>query len=79
MFDSYLLEKNHMKDYALKEAMDFMPGLNFANIARELKCEGIRVERPDELHDALQKALESHMPTLVDVVLDPNEGFPSQH
>lgn len=76
---TYLLEKNHMKDYPLKEEMDFMPGLNFANIARELKCEGIRVERPDEIHSALQKGLESHTPTLVDVVLDPNEGFPSQH
>ncbi len=76
---TYLLEKNHMKEYALKEEMNFLPGLNFANIARELKCEGIRVERPDGIHDALRKGLESDKPTLVDVVLDPNEGFPSQH
>jgi len=75
---TYLLEKNHMKEYALSEEMDFLPGLNFANIAREFKCEGIRVERPDEIHGAIQKGLESGRPTLVDVALDPKEGFPSQ-
>ncbi|NIO07460.1 MAG: hypothetical protein GTO40_05440, partial [Deltaproteobacteria bacterium] len=76
---TYLLEKNHMKDYALCREMNFMPGLNFANIAREFKCEGIRVEKPDEIRPALQKGLESGKPTLVDVALDPGEGFPSQH
>jgi len=76
---TYLLEKNHMKEYALSAEMNFLPGLNFANIAREFKCEGIRVERPDEIHGAIQKGLESGRPTLVDVALDAKEGFPSQH
>jgi acetolactate synthase-1/2/3 large subunit len=75
---AYLLEKNHMKEYALKDEMNFLPGLNFANIARELKCEGVRVERPDEINGAIRKGFESGKPTLVDVALDPNEGFPSQ-
>ncbi|HEX9880061.1 MAG TPA: thiamine pyrophosphate-binding protein [Candidatus Binatia bacterium] len=75
---AYLLEKNHMKEYALSREMNFLPGLNFANIAREFKCDGIRVERPDEIHGALEKALASPRPVLVDVVLDPDEGFPSQ-
>ena len=75
---TYLLEKNHMKEYALSQEMNFVPGLNFANVAREFKCEGIRVEHPDEIHSAIQRGLESGKPTLVDVALDPKEGFPSQ-
>ncbi len=75
----FLLEKNHIKDSPLKEEMSFLPGLNFANIAREFKCEGIRVERPEEIHPAIEKGLKSGKPTLVDVVCDPAEGFPSGH
>jgi len=76
---TFLLERNHMKNYPLKEEMDFLPGLSFANIAREFKCEGIRVERPEQIRPAIEKGLQSGKPTLVDVVCDPNEGFPSGH
>lgn len=76
---SFLLEKNHIKDSPVKEEMSFLPGLNFANIAREFKCEGIRVERPDQIRPAIEKGLKSGRPTLVDVVCDPDEGFPSGH
>ena len=72
---NFLLEKHNMMESPLKDEMDFLPGLNFANIAREFKCEGIRVERPDEIGAALRKGLESGKPTLVDVVCDPKEGF----
>lgn len=61
-----------------KKEMNFLPGLNFANIARELKCEGIRVKRPDEINGAIREGLRSSEPTLVEVALDPKEGFPSQ-
>jgi acetolactate synthase-1/2/3 large subunit len=76
---TFLLERNHMKNYPLKEEMDFLPELNFANIAREFKCDGIRVERPEQIRPAIEKGLRSGKPTLVDVVCDPNEGFPSGH
>ena len=75
----FLLEQNHIKDSPLKEEMSFLPGLNFANIAREFKCEGIRVERPEQIYPAIEKGLKSGRPTLVDVVCDPAEGFPSGH
>ncbi len=75
----FLLEKNHIKDSPLKEEMDFLPGLNFANIAREFKCEGIRVERPDQIRLAIEEGFKSGRPTLVDVVCDPAKGFPSGH
>ena len=76
---SYLLEKNHIKDSPLKEEMSFLPGLNFANIAREFKCEGARVELPEQIAPAIEQGLKSGKPTLVDVVCDPKEGFPSGH
>jgi acetolactate synthase-1/2/3 large subunit len=74
---TYLLEKKHMDEHPLEVEMDFLPGLNFANIGRELGCEGIRVERPGEIKAALRQALASGKPTVVDVVLDPEEAFPA--
>jgi acetolactate synthase I/II/III large subunit len=71
------LERDHIKQYPNVGEFDLSPGLNFANLARELKCEGIRVEQPEEIRPALEAALASSKPTLLDVVLDPNEGFPS--
>jgi len=74
---AYLLEKQHLKDYDLSKEMNFLPGLNFANIAREFGCEGIRVEKPDSIRPAIEKAFGWQKPALVDVVLDPDESFPS--
>ncbi len=45
-------------------------GANFANIARELGCLGIRVEHPQEIAGALKTALEADRPALIDVVTD---------
>jgi acetolactate synthase-1/2/3 large subunit len=73
------LERNHIKQYPNVGEFDLSPGLNFANLARELKCDGIRVEQPEEIGPALRQALASSKPTLLDVVLDPDEGFPSGH
>ena len=73
------LERDHIKQYPNVDEFNLSPGINFANLARELKCEGIRVEQPGDLAPALRQALASSKPTLVDVVLDPNEGFPSGH
>lgn len=43
---------------------------NFARIAEEMGCLGIRVERPDELGDALRRAFAAQRPVVVDVVSD---------
>jgi acetolactate synthase-1/2/3 large subunit len=58
------------------EYMDFLPGIDFATVARGLKCEGIRVERPEEIRPALLRGLENGRagrPTLVDVVIHPGQ------
>jgi acetolactate synthase-1/2/3 large subunit len=58
------------------EYMDFLPGIDFATVARGLKCEGIRVERPEEIRPALLRGQENGRagrPTLVDVVIHPGQ------
>ena len=44
--------------------------LNLARVAESLGCQGIRVEKPAELRPALEKALESGRPTVIDTVSD---------
>jgi acetolactate synthase-1/2/3 large subunit len=46
-------------------------GPNFAVVAQGLGCEGIRVERPEELGDALDAAFAATRPVVVDVRTDP--------
>jgi len=50
--------------------------INFAKAAEALGCCGVRVERVDELADALRKAYGSRKPALVDVVTDKREYAP---
>ena len=45
--------------------------VDFAKIAQDLGCLGIRVERPGEISEALRRALASDLPAVVDVVTDP--------
>lgn len=74
---SYLHEKNRMQG-PLREEMDFLPGIDFATVARGLKCEGIRVEQPEQIAPAMERALANRRtPTVLDVVIDPVQGFPS--
>ena len=71
------------------EYMDFLPGIDFATVARGLRCEGIRVEQPDEIWPAIERGLRAGRegkPTLIDVVINPTqylraqEGFkPGEH
>jgi acetolactate synthase-1/2/3 large subunit len=51
---------------------------NYAEAARALGCNGIRVERPDQLAGALVSAKASVGPTVVDVVVtrDPAKMLP---
>lgn len=44
---------------------------NFAEVARGLGCEGIRVEQPDDLADAFDAAFAATRPVVVDVRTDP--------
>ena len=43
---------------------------DLARVAESLGCFGIRVEQPGDIQPALQKALDSNRPAVVDVVGD---------
>jgi len=49
---------------------------NFAQIAREFGCQGVRVERATDVRSTLESALASGKPTVVDVLTDPTAGHP---
>jgi pyruvate oxidase len=50
-----------------------IPGRDLAAIAQAFGAEGLRVEQPAELEVALSRALRSARPTVIDVVVDPDE------
>ncbi len=51
--------------------------VNFARLAQEMGCIGIRVERPEEIADALEAALKADAPSVVDIVTDPECTAPT--
>jgi acetolactate synthase-1/2/3 large subunit len=53
--------------------------LNYAKIAEDFGCYGIRVERPNEIAEALENAFNSGKPAIVDVVSDKREYAPIYH
>jgi len=54
---------------AAEEIYAFRP-INFARIAQELGCLGLRVEKPGEIKRALAEAFAANRPVVVDVVTD---------
>jgi len=50
--------------------------VDFSRIAKAMGCEGIRVERPDEIGRALKTALAAEAPVVVEVVTDPRVPAP---
>ncbi|MFW9908823.1 MAG: thiamine pyrophosphate-binding protein [Candidatus Thorarchaeota archaeon] len=51
--------------------VDFVD-IRYDKIAEAMGCFGIRVEKPDGIRPALEKAKESGLPAVLDVVIDPN-------
>ena len=52
------------------EKVAYDRGVNFSKVAESLGCFGIRVEKPGDIRGALEKALASGRPAVVDVVTD---------
>lgn len=50
--------------------------VNFANLAKEIGCWAIRVEKPQQLSEALKKALAADRPAVIDVVTDISHATP---
>ncbi|MBG1262448.1 thiamine pyrophosphate-binding protein [Nostoc sp. BAE] len=55
-----------------------IPQTDFVLIARGMGAEGIRVEKESDLQAALEQAIASTVPFVVDVVIDPSRSAPSQ-
>jgi acetolactate synthase-1/2/3 large subunit len=53
-----------------RDEMCMFQEVDFSRIAQEMGCLGIRVEKPEEISEALKKALVADRPTVVDVVTD---------
>jgi acetolactate synthase-1/2/3 large subunit len=60
-----------------REALYHFRDTNYAKIAQEMGCYGIRVEQPAEIAGAIQQALASELPAVVDVVTDLNCEAPT--
>ncbi len=69
------IEKEQMM-YGFKEFGTEFVNPNFAEFAKSCGGEGYRVEKPEELDNALKKALEPGKPAIVDVVVDPEKTSP---
>ncbi len=46
---------------------------DFIKLAQAFGADGVRVERPSELREALQSAVKSEIPFIVDIMVDPEE------
>jgi acetolactate synthase I/II/III large subunit len=49
---------------------------SFAQIAKDFGCEGLRVERPTDIESALQRALSSDKPVVLDMLTDTTASHP---
>jgi acetolactate synthase-1/2/3 large subunit len=50
--------------------------VNFARIADEMGCDGIRVERPEEIAGVFKDALAADRPVVIEVITDPESTAP---
>jgi pyruvate dehydrogenase (quinone) len=64
-------EQRVLAGEAKLEASQALPPFDFAAYARQLGLEGIRVERPEEVGPAWDRALAAGRPALIDVLTDP--------
>jgi sulfoacetaldehyde acetyltransferase len=46
---------------------------DFAELARDMGAQGIRVEEPDEIIPAVDKALNADRPSVINIIVDPDE------
>jgi pyruvate dehydrogenase (quinone) len=64
-------EQRVLAGEAKLEASQNLPAFDFAAYARQIGLEGIRVERPEDVGPALDRALAAGRPAVVDVLTDP--------
>ena len=60
--------------YSERYSQSSLKNPDFAEVARAVGCVGIRVEKKDEVPDAVKRMLAETKPCLVDFVIDPTEN-----
>jgi pyruvate oxidase len=64
--------KKEQEEYGYPEYRVAFPNPDFSQLATSAGGLGIRVSDPKKLDDALREALDSPLPALVEVMVDPN-------
>jgi acetolactate synthase-1/2/3 large subunit len=73
----WALEKHPMEAiYGYSVVADLRPGTRYDQIAEALRCHAEFVQTPSELRPALDRALASGQPALVNVLTDPTIAYP---
>ena len=73
----WALEKHPMEAiYGYSVAADLRPETRYDQVAEALGCHGELVRTPDELRPAIDRALSSGRPSLVNVLTDPAVAYP---
>ena len=71
------LEKHPMQAmYGYDVAADLQPGLHYDNVVKALGGAGETVEKSADLAPALERAFDSGVPYLVNVLTDPTDAYP---
>ncbi|MGQ9368184.1 sulfoacetaldehyde acetyltransferase [Azospirillum sp. ST 5-10] len=69
-------KKNQIDFYADRFVGTNLKNPSFAEIARAMGAEGIRVDHPDQIGDALRRAIASNRPTILEVMVTQELGEP---
>ncbi len=73
----WALEKHPMEAiYGYSVAAELRPGTRYDLVAEALGCHAELVSSPEQLRPALERALESGKPALVNVLTDPSVAYP---
>jgi acetolactate synthase-1/2/3 large subunit len=73
----WALEKHPMEAlYGYSVAAELRPGTRYDQVAEALGCQGTFIQRPAQLRGALEAALRSRRPTLINVLTDPEVVYP---
>jgi thiamine pyrophosphate-dependent acetolactate synthase large subunit-like protein len=73
----WALEKHPMESiYGYSVAAELRPGTRYDLVAEALGCHGELVSTPDQLRPALERALASGLPAVVNVLTDPGVAYP---
>ena len=67
-FAIYTKENKNIFKYSI--CLNDLKETNFKNVAESLGAKGIRVENPNEISSAIQEAVDSNKPCVIDVVTD---------